>query len=52
MERCLTLLSAIVFLITIALVVALITVLYNKRDEKTDSKYQYPNVINVKSFLY
>ncbi|KAF2887463.1 hypothetical protein ILUMI_18710 [Ignelater luminosus] len=37
MERCLTLLSAIVFLITIALVVALITVLYNKRDEKTDN---------------
>ncbi|KAK5647015.1 hypothetical protein RI129_005479 [Pyrocoelia pectoralis] len=35
MERCLTLISTVVFLITIALVIALVIVLYNKTDEKS-----------------
>lgn len=35
MERCLTLISTVVFLITIALVIGLIIVLYNRTDEKS-----------------
>ncbi|XP_031344609.1 neprilysin-2-like isoform X1 [Photinus pyralis] len=35
MERCLTLLSAVVFFITIALLIALVTVLYNRPSDKS-----------------